>query len=264
MFEKFKKQPTPEQPTQESLRKTSEVDPRIMLFTSDELTDRREYVTVKRTKGQLESGWLVVGESADKSLVQIERAAADGSGRLIKVVSRNKLEANFQEYQDQQAIAVHMDSERIAAHAAQQERLGRERAAFGQRAASLVEFDENGMMVVPDWVRRSGGTPPAAPEAAPAVLSPNLQAVAESAPAAPERTASELIHELTAGLSEEDKGHLDRYSRYLHNKRVAQEKGDGNDSTTYGQYAGQEYRAMSQAAKDVASRYQYLWDRIEE
>jgi len=84
-------------------------------------------------------------------------------------------------------------------------------------------------------------------------------------PETPEQRTERIQRELdklVAGLSEEDRRNLERYAMYLHDKKEAQKRGDGGGSTTYGQNAGQAYRAMSPEARALSSNYQALWDRL--
>jgi hypothetical protein len=69
---------------------------------------------------------------------------------------------------------------------------------------------------------------------------------------------SEEINRLLAGFSEDDKGHLYRYSMYTTDKSDAQKQGNGQLSITYGQYIGEELKAMSPEAERVANRYHNL------
>lgn len=84
----------------------------------------------------------------------------------------------------------------------------------------------------------------------------------ESASVTPERTNADRIAELSKkmdemvdGLSEDDKSRLFRFARYSFDKEEAQKAGDGQGSSSSGQYAGQEYRAMSSAARSVSSEF---------
>ena len=69
------------------------------------------------------------------------------------------------------------------------------------------------------------------------------------------------LNKLTEGLSEADIQHLQRFARHTADKSAAQKAKDGGGSTTYGQYAGQEYRAMSSSAQNISSRYAAMWAR---
>ncbi|HTK39561.1 MAG TPA: hypothetical protein VL362_01720 [Patescibacteria group bacterium] len=113
------------------------------------------------------------------------------------------------------------------------------------QAASIVERDEDGLIVMPESIRNP---------------------VVPATEAAPQpKTQEQRVHELnervdtlTANLSPEDVQRLYRYSLYKDDKAEAQRSGDGYASEQSGQYMGQEYRAMSPEAQQVADTYHEL------
>ncbi|MEO8863306.1 MAG: FHA domain-containing protein [Candidatus Saccharimonadales bacterium] len=80
-----------------------------------------------------------------------------------------------------------------------------------------------------------------------------------AAPVAEKVTAREIyetrLENMLKPMSEKDKQQLKLHAMYLANKADAQKDGDGQASTNFGQYAGQAYKAMSPAAKAIATNY---------
>ncbi|QQS21540.1 hypothetical protein IPM09_03370 [Candidatus Saccharibacteria bacterium] len=182
MFERFKKPKSIVELQPE--RQVSPFDPRIFLYTPQERALGTNHVAVKRNRTNvIESGWAVVGESEDGLLREVRKSSGvDEYGQpqeLIKTVSLEDIQEAEHKLEDsyrQQAAA--MEAEREA-HRVEQERLARERAAFGERAARLVEYDEDGMIIVPSWMER-----PQVARSTPApVVSPKLQHRAQQAAA---------------------------------------------------------------------------------
>ena len=97
------------------------------------------------------------------------------------------------------------------------------------------------------------------------ILAPHIdQPVAEERPTLEQEIArvDERIKTLLDGLSDDDKNSLFRYMLYKNDKINAQQRGDGEASTLYGQYMGQEERAMSPRAQQVANEYHQLMNNL--
>lgn len=71
------------------------------------------------------------------------------------------------------------------------------------------------------------------------------------------------IDELKAPFDEDVQMDLWRYASGRILKRDAQVRGDGNASIAYEQQAGQAYRTLPAAAKDIAEKYRYAMDQLE-
>jgi len=115
---------------------------------------------------------------------------------------------------------------------------------------TLAEFDENGLLKMPDFIKRAQQSGVEADEAR------------NGSQVRAEKTQADRIHEQSASidgmleeLSADDKSRLFRYRMYLDDKKDAQSRGDGQASAMAGQYAGQELRSMSAKARAISSNY---------
>lgn len=118
-----------------------------------------------------------------------------------------------------------------------------------------AEPAQSGMIEFPAAWKQSAESPATAP--AQAQEAPQPVAEVESTP-----DYQAKLDALTEGLSQKDKNELWSYASSLLNKAEAQQEGDGEASTRYGQYAGQSERAMSPAARDIKGQYLSLFSRM--
>ena len=118
-----------------------------------------------------------------------------------------------------------------------------------QVLTSKVEFDESGLIKIPESIRQTVAT--------------NDRDIHDQSDAhAREKTQSDRISEqsdkidsMLESLTPDDKDRLFRYKLYLDDKADAQSRGDGEASRLAGQYAGQELRAMSADARSISNLY---------
>jgi hypothetical protein len=204
---------------------------------SEQLDDgKRATVLVERTDGTISTGQYD-GHSAD--IPGLYKVTVDANG------SYKNLGGDTLTDEHQALLAERLAQSRIPA------RMGGAAVEAARGVVPAAGVDSEGLIVVPDWVKQSP-----APEVKPAQKSPKELLAEQKA------LITSKMDELVKDLSPEDVKRLDRYSRYMHAKRQAQNSGDGEGSTRNGQYAGQEERAMSPGAKKVLSQYQHLWDQL--
>ncbi len=84
---------------------------------------------------------------------------------------------------------------------------------------------------------------------------PEVKPVAEKNKLDRIKETGEALDAMVAGLSAGDIDSLYRFSRYQNDKADAQKDGDGEGSQRSGQYAGQELRAMSPAARSISQEF---------
>lgn len=112
---------------------------------------------------------------------------------------------------------------------------------------TVVEFDENGLIKIPDYMKQTPSAVSGAKE--------NAGMQREKTQADRVKEQSSKIDTMLEGLSDDDKTGLFRYRMYLDDKKDAQSRGDGQASSLAGQYAGQELRTLSASARAISSTY---------
>ena len=133
-----------------------------------------------------------------------------------------------------QGAAEHAESDRVAD-------VKREGAQVLR--SSQVEVDKDGLIVVPDWLGKK------------ATEVPEVHEVAKP------KTRKELMDELVADLSDDDRAMLFNYASAARNKADAQKSGNGPLSILYGQNMGEFYQKLSPAANSVLPNYVELFNR---
>ncbi|MBP6038163.1 MAG: hypothetical protein KA604_02380 [Candidatus Saccharimonas sp.] len=246
------------------LGRTSEEDPRITLWGQDRVSFEK-FMVPRSPKNPGEApvwddGWSMKGDGADADgnrIFQMEKpiyGIDPQTGQevvvdtLVKTVSAEDLTTGLElKERTLRETAQRVGSETVAAASGYGVPL-----VAGETTPSsspTVERDSDGLIIFPDWMGDA-----LKPEEKPVSKSP------EEIDWEHHQRIVEEMAEITKGLSPNDISRLDNYSRYLRDKKDAQSRGDGGGSSTYGQYAGQEYHAMSPEAQKVASQYVQLWN----
>ena len=161
MFERFKKQSTPETTT--PARQPSDIDPRIGLYTKEELDQAANFAAVLRNQYgpdgkpagiKAEAGWRKMGENETGDLFELHRVVRSGDGSEQTLVK-------IQTADDLLSAQLELDRAQAARHAAEERsrfehQMRRDRAlgdAAKRLASQSVELprDGDGLIVMPNW-----------------------------------------------------------------------------------------------------------------
>ncbi len=214
-------------------------------------------VSVVRTSGHKEAGWMVEGahelidEKTGESIVVVgvSAEAPEDSGHevLYKQVRLSDLE-EWNKPTEQQAdnlneepVASPEELRAIAKEANRQREVG---------SAALAGSGAEGSRHLPELIK---GVPTAA----------ELQARQEAESIEAEDKLREQLDSMVEGLNESDRLNVWRYSAGLVNKREAQFRDDGEGSIMHEQNAGQARRALSPDGLEVVDKYYSTYVRLQ-